>query len=218
LLTADLWRPQIASLGGRYRPDVAENALDDTVAAMAARVLRQAPERFSLVAHAMGGFIAFEIMRRAPQRVARLALLSTLARADTPVQTERRLGYLRLVQSGQFAGVVDERIPLLLHPNRRDDTVLIDAVRSMAADTGAEAFLRQQRAIMSRPDSRPGLSAIACPTLILFGAQDGIVTLEHQEEMRAAVAGARLEVIEDCGHLVTLEAPEAVNRILAAWL
>lgn len=218
MLTADLWRPQIASLGERYRLTVAENALDDTVAAMAERVLTGAPARFSLVTHAMGGFIAFEIMRRAPERVARLVLMSTLARADTAVQTERRLGYLRLVQSGQFASLVDERIPLLLHPRRREDPVLIDAVRSMATDTGAEAFLRQQRAIMSRPDSRPGLSAIACPTLIVFGAQDGIVTLEHQEEMRAAIPGARLEVVEDCGHLVTLEAPDAVNAILATWL
>jgi pimeloyl-ACP methyl ester carboxylesterase len=88
----------------------------------------------------------------------------------------------------------------------------------MAAETGPEAFLRQQRAIMSRPDSRPGLGAIASPTLILFGRQDGIATLAHQEEMAAAIPGARLEILEDCGHLPTLEQPARVNALLAEWL
>jgi pimeloyl-ACP methyl ester carboxylesterase len=197
---------------------VAPNDQDDTVGAMADRILAQAPQRFCLIAHAMGGFIAFEILRKAPARISRLVLMSTLARADTPAQTERRLGYLRLVEAGDFAQVVEERIPILLHPDRRGDPELTALVRRMAADTDPEAFLRQQRAIMARPDSRADLAAIACPTLIIFGAQDGIVTLEHQEEMRASIPGARLEVIDPCGHLMTLERLDAVNSILAAWL
>jgi pimeloyl-ACP methyl ester carboxylesterase len=218
LLTARLWAPQLAALGDRLELIVADQAGYDTMAAMAAAILEGAPDRISVVGHGMGGFIAFEILRQAPARVDRLVLMGTLASADGPAQTERREGYLKLVEAGRFEEVVEERLPLLLSPQRRTDEALVAAARAMAAETGAEAFLRQQRAIMSRPDSRPSLAAIECPTLILFARQDGIVTLAHQEEIRAAIPGARLEIVEDCGHLMTLEQPEKVNTLLAGWL
>jgi pimeloyl-ACP methyl ester carboxylesterase len=157
-------------------------------------------------------------MRRAPGRVRRLVQISTLAPADTPVQTARREGYLRLVEAGRFTEVVEERIPILVHPDRRGEAALVGAARAMAAETGAAAFLRQQRAIMTRADSRPGLAAIACPTLLVVGRQDGIVTQAHQDEMASAIPGARLEIIEDCGHLATVERPEAVNGLLRGFL
>jgi len=166
----------------------------------------------------MGGFVAFEVLRRASARVASLALLSTLAPNDTPAQTARREGYLRLVNQGKFADVVEERIPLLLHPARRTDEELVARVRKMAKNTGVPTFLNQQRAIMTRPDSRPDLGAIICPTLIIFGRQDGIVTLEHQIEMVRGIRHARLEIIEDCGHMVTLERPERVAGLLSEWI
>ncbi|MDR3513018.1 MAG: alpha/beta fold hydrolase [Caulobacteraceae bacterium] len=217
LLTPAAWAPQARALADR--PLVfADNRSDETIAGMAERLITAAPARFDLVAHAMGGFVAFEVMRRAPQRVRRLVLLATLAPADSPAQTARREGYLRLVEAGRFAEVVEERLPILLHPDRRANEALIGTVRAMAAETGAEAFLRQQRAIMSRPDARPGLSAIARPTLLVMGRQDGIVTQAHQDEILAAIPGARLEVVEDCGHLSTLERPQAVNALLAGFL
>jgi pimeloyl-ACP methyl ester carboxylesterase len=217
LLTRAVWAPQADALADRAQV-FADNRADDTIAGMAERLLAAAPPRFDLAAHAMGGFVAFEVMRRAPDRVRRLVLMSTLAPADTPVQTARREGYLRLVEAGRFDEVVEERIPILVHPDRRSDQALIGAARAMAADTGAEAFLRQQRAIMGRADSRPSLSAIACPTLLVMGRQDGIVTEAHQDEMAAAIPGARLEIIEACGHLATLERPEAVNALLRGFL
>jgi pimeloyl-ACP methyl ester carboxylesterase len=217
LLTPIMWAPQSQVLAD-HSPLFADNASDDSIAGMAARLLDAAPERFDLIAHAMGGFVAFEVMRRAPARVRRLALLSTLAPADTPVQTARREGYLRLVEAGRFAEVVEERIPILVHPDRREDPALIGAARQMAADTGAETFLRQQRAIMTRADSRPRLGEIACPTLLMMGRQDGIVTQAHQDEMLAGIPGARLEIIETCGHLMTLEQPDVVNARLVAFL
>lgn len=218
LLNERLWAPQITALGDRLELIVADQAGHDTVAAMAAAILEGAPARFSIVGHAMGAFIAFEILRQAPARVARLVLMSTLASADGPAQTARRESYLRLVEAGRFDEVVEERLPLLLSPQRRSDEALVATARAMAAETGPEAFLRQQRATMSRPDSRPFLAAIECPTLILFGRQDGIVTLAHQEEMMAGIAGAPLEILEDCGHLMTLEQPAWVNALLASWL
>lgn len=218
LLTQEVWAPQAAPLSRDYDLRFSDHTCDETVAGMAARLLDEAPGRFHLIAHAMGGFTAFEVMRQAPERVASLVLIATLAPNDGPAQTERRQGYIRLVESGRFADVVEERIPILVHPARREDAPLLATVRRMAADTGAETFLRQQRAIMARPDSRPLLPAIACRTLLIRGAQDAITTEAHQQEILAGIPGARLEAIDDCGHLPTLERPVTTNRILAEWL
>lgn len=218
LLTAACWTPQIEALSPDYDIRIADHGRDDTIGGMAARLLAEMPERFDLVAHAMGGFVAFEVLRRAPDRVRSLALLSTLAPADQPAQTERRQGYIRLVEAGRFDAVVEERVPILLHPARREDEALLSVVRRMARETGAERFLGQQRAIMARADSRPGLPAIPCPTLLVWGRQDGIATEAHQQEMLAAIPDCRLTVIEDCGHLITLERPATVNAVLADWL
>lgn len=218
LLTQECWAPQAAALSADYDLRFSDHTRDETIAGMATRLLDETPDRFHLVAHAMGGFTAFEVMRQAPKRVASLVLMSTLAPNDGPAQTERRQGYIRLVEDGQFAGVVEERIPILVHPARREDAPLLTIVRRMAADTGAETFLRQQRAIMSRADSRPSLPAITAPTLVIRGEQDGITTQAHLDEIMAGIAGARLEAVADCGHLPTLERPVTTTRILADWL
>ena len=218
LLTVDTWAPQAVGLAEDYDLVFSDHTADDTIAGMAARLLADAPARFHLVAHAMGGFTAFEVMRQAPERVISLTLIATLAPNDGPAQTERRRGYIRLVENGQFAEVVEERIPILVHPARREDAPLLTVVRRMAADTGAETFLRQQRAIMSRADSRPSLGDIAVPTLVIRGAEDGITTQAHVDEIMSGIPSARFEAIPDCGHLPTLEKPQTMNRLLAAWL
>ncbi len=215
LLTRDCWAPQLA----RW-PDaiLADHTRDETIAGMADTLLAAAPDRFALVAHAMGGFVAFEVMRRAPERVAKLVLIATLASADGPAQTARRQGYIDLVDAGRFDQVIEERIPMLLAPQNRADPALTGVARRMAADTGAETFLRQQRALMARIDSRPALGDIAAPTLLIWGDQDGIISRVHQDEMLAAIPGATLEVVAGAGHLVTLEALEVVNGLLEAFL
>jgi len=218
LLTAAVWAPQIEALSPGREVILADHTHDDTIAGMADRLLAAAPAQFCLVAHAMGGFVAFEVMRRAPERVERLALLATLAPADGPTQTQRRQGYIRLVEEGRFEAVAEERIPMLIAPARRGEAALTQAIRQMARDTGPEIFLRQQRAIMSRPDSRPGLPHITAPTLIVWGEEDGITTAAHQSEILLGVPNARLETLPACGHLLTLEQPERVNGLLAAFL
>lgn len=218
LLTVDCWAPQAVALADDHDLRFADHTRDETVTGMAARLLGEAPDRFHLVAHAMGGFTAFEVMRQASERVISLALIATLAPNDGPTQTERRQGYIRLVEEGRFAEVVEERIPILVHPARREDAPLLTVVRRMAADTGAETFLRQQRAIMTRPDSRRSLGAIRVPTLVVRGAQDGITTPAHVDEIVGGISNARFEEIPDCGHLPTLEKPQTTNRLLAAWL
>ena len=218
LLTEDVWAPQAVALGHDYDVVVADHGRDDTIAGMARRLLAEAPERFHLVAHAMGGFTAFEVMRQQPERVRSLVLIATLAPNDGPAQTERRQGYIRLVESGLFDQVVEERVPILLPLRRREAGPLLALVRRMAADTGAERFLAQQRAIMGRLDSRPSLGAIRAPTLVIRGAEDGITTQAQQDEILAGVPHARFVELASCGHLPTLEAPDLTNRLLLDWL
>lgn len=217
LLTAESWAPQRSAWADR---DVrhADHTKDDTIAGMAARLLAAAPPRFALVAHAMGGFVAMEVMRRAPDRVARLALVATLATADGPAQTARRQGYIDLVDAGRFDQVIEERIPMLFPPEWRDDAVLLAVARRMAADTGAETFLRQQRAIMGRIDSRASLASIKAPTLLIRGDGDGITTPEQQAEMLEAIPHARLETLAGVGHLPMLEAADATTALITRWI
>lgn len=217
LLTDAMWQPLIEAWDDR-EVIVADNQSDDTIEGFAQRLLDNAPPKFILIAHAMGGFVAFEVMRRAPERVAKLALISTLASADGPTQTARRQGYIDLVTSGRFAQVVEERIPILFPEERRDDERLLCIARQMAADTGADTFLAQQRAIMARIDSRPRLGEIAVPTLLVWGEQDGITSRAHHDEILEAIPGARLEVIPGAGHLPTVEAPEIVVPLLTEFV
>jgi pimeloyl-ACP methyl ester carboxylesterase len=197
---------------------VADHTRDDSMAAIARRVLAAAPPRFALAGLSMGGYIAFEIMRQAPQRVAKLALLDTGARADTPEQTERRAVVMALAQSGRYAQVPDLAFPLYVHRQRHHDEALKRIVCAMAEETGAQAFLRQQRAIIGRPDSRPGLGAIACPTLVLVGEGDEATPPELAREIAAGIGGSHLVMIPDSGHLSTLEQPQAVTEALVEWM
>ncbi len=142
---------------------VADHTRDDTIAAIARRILAAAPPRFALAGLSMGGYIAFEIMRQAPQRVAKLALLDTGPRAETPQQTEGRRPRIELARAGRFAEVEDGLFPLLVHRDRHGDAALKSIVRAMGEETGAEVFLRQQQAIMGRADSRPALGGHCMP-------------------------------------------------------
>lgn len=215
-----LWQPQIEALRDMCNPWVADLTRNDSIEAMAARVLTQAPsERFALAGLSMGGYVAMEIMRQAPQRVSRLALLDTRARRDAPEETERRHELLRLAQTERgFTPITNRMLPLLVHPARAQDEALIDIIRGMAERIGVSAYLRQQKAVMSRPDFRSVLAAIACPTLVLCGRQDAITSLEMHEDLVRMIPNAKLMVIEQCGHLATLERPAEVNVALRDWL
>lgn len=215
---ARLWARQSAALAGVAEVTVGDLTQDDDMGAMAQRILASAPPRFALAGLSMGGYVAMEILRRAPERVERLALLDTTARPDLPEQTRRRQEAIALAQSGGFAKVMPTMMPNLLHPAHLADAALTALARDMAAAVGAEAFVRQQRAIMGRPDSRPGLAKVTCPTLVLCGRQDTLTPLDRAEEMAALIPGARLAVIEECGHLSAIEQPVAVSACLNLWL
>jgi pimeloyl-ACP methyl ester carboxylesterase len=166
----------------------------------------------------MGGYISLEVLRQAPGRVTRLALLDTTARPDTEEGRRNRERLIAFAQSGRFEEVHPVLWPRLVHPARYGDRALEGVVIKMMRDTGPEAFVRQQRAIMGRPDSRPMLPGIEIPTLVLVGDQDAITPPEMAREMAEASEWASLVVLPECGHLSTLERPEAVNQALSAWL
>lgn len=213
-----LFAPQLPALAAVAETMVADLTADRSIAAMATRVLAAAPPRFALAGLSMGGYVAFEILRRAPERVTRLALLDTQARPDTEEAAARRRGLMELAQKGEFRGLTPRLLSLFIHPDRLGDTRLVGTVQAMAESTGKAAFLRQQTAILGRPDSRPGLPAIACPTLVLAGRQDAVTPPVVQEEIAAAIPGATLVLLPRCGHLAPLERPEAVTRQLLLWL
>jgi pimeloyl-ACP methyl ester carboxylesterase len=216
LLDERLYAAQVAALAGRAAAQVIDLTRDDSIAAMAGRVLAAAPARFALCGLSMGGYVAFEIMRRAPERVTRLALLDTQARPDSDEARARRLDLIALVERGDFAAATARLLPLFVHPDRR--AALQAMIAAMAEQVGRDAFLRQQKAILERVDSRPGLAAIACPTLVLTGRQDLLTPLEVHLEIAAAIPDATLVVLPRCGHLSPLEQPAMVTAQLAAWL
>lgn len=218
LCTKALWQPQVAALGDLAQITIADHMRHDSMAAIATSILADAPDRFALAGLSMGGYIAYEIVRQAPERVTRLALLDTGSRADAP---ERAAARRELIATAEREGVRRAQqllMPVLIHKARLADKPLVQVIEQMAVDTGVEAFKRQQAAIMSRPDNRPFLPSIACPTLVLVGREDALTPLELSQEIAAGIPGAKLEIVPDCGHLSTMEQPEAVTRALRAWL
>ncbi|WP_334177296.1 alpha/beta hydrolase [Pseudoxanthomonas sp.] len=212
-----LWRDPAAALAEVTDVHHADLTRDDSVAGMAARVLAAAPPVFALAALSMGGYVAFEILRQAPQRVAKLALLDTSARLDPPKRLAVRRAGLAMAEAGRFAGVTRKLLPQLVHESRVDEAVGAD-VMAMAQRVGLAAFLRQQRAIIDRPDSEPLLPAITVPTLLGVGEDDRMTLPEETQLMHARIPGARLHVFARCGHLPPMEVPQETAAVLHDWL
>lgn len=213
-----LWAHQVTYLDDIVQPRVMDLSRHDSMRLLARTVLEEAPPRFILAGLSMGGYIAQEIIRQDPSRIMALALFNTTARPDTPEAAERRHGFIALAKSGKFKGVTPRLLPHLVHPAHLHTPALTETVMKMAERTGRNAFIRQQTAILNRPDSRPDLPAFHAPTLIVTGRQDALTPLDHAQEMATLLPAATLTVIEDCGHLSPLEQPQAVTALLRLWL
>ena len=209
-VTPALWRLGPVTIANHIR--------DNNIGAIARRILAEAPPRFALAGHSMGGYIAFEIMRQAPGRVAKLALINTQARPDTPEATARRRGQIARAQSGEYHAVLDDLFAGFVHPSRREDSGLRQFAHDMGDDVGADGFVRQQTAAMSRPDSRPTLAWIKCPTLVLTGDEDNTIPNSLSVEMANGIPGAKLVILPHCGHLPQPEQPQATADALVEWL
>jgi pimeloyl-ACP methyl ester carboxylesterase len=214
-----LWRDCLPALKGIADPRVADLTRDDSVAEMASRALDlvDGEERFAVAGLSMGGYVALEVWRQARGRITHLALLDTSARPDTEAQKRRRRALMALSKSGQFKGVTPRLLPSLIHPSRLD-TPLAEEVMEMAARVGHDGFLRQQMAIMGRPDSRPDLKDIDVPTLVACGNEDLLTPPELHDEMAALIPGARRAGFAQAGHLPTMEVPEEAGVLMRGWL
>ncbi|MDR6990087.1 alpha/beta fold hydrolase [Luteimonas sp. 3794] len=217
LCTARLWQAQIDALGDVADPHVADLSQDDSIGAMAERALADAPPRFALAALSMGGYVAFEILRRAPERVSRLALIATSARPDSPERAAQRRRGIDVIGRGRFVGVTRHLLPSLVHPAHIDGPIG-EIVQSMAREVGAEGYLRQQAAILERPDSVPTLARIDVPTLIVVGEEDRLTPPIEAAALHAGIAGSALHRLEACGHLPPLERPVETSGLLRAWM
>lgn len=212
-----LWRDQARDLGDVAEPTVPDLTLDDSLSAMAKRVLDAAPERFALAALSMGGYVAFEILRQQPERVTRLALVDTSAALDSPQRVTQRLAGIQSLKHGRFFGVTTRMLPQLVHTKHVHGPIGAE-VQAMAKRVGGDAFLRQQSAIMNRPDSRSLLASINVPTLVAVGDSDILTPPRDAEEMHRQIAGSSYYVFAACGHLPPMEVPEETSQLLRRWL
>lgn len=213
---AALFAAQIRDLGDVADISIGDTLQDDSLPAMARRVLAKAPERFALAGLSMGGYLALEIMRQAPERVERLALLDTSARPDTPEQTKTREDAIATVAKVPYEKLAWASLARLVSPDTGE--AVKQAVVDMAMRVGPETYVRQQKAIMARPDSRPLLANISASMLVLVGEQDVLTPPELSREIAAAVPGARLVEVSGSGHLSSMERPAEVTAALREWL
>lgn len=218
LNTRRLYESQIADLADIADVIVPELWHHDSIGAMAQATLDAAPERFALGGFSMGGYVCFEILRRAPERVERLALMDTQATPDTPEATARRRGFIEQTRLGRFHGVQPSLLPTIVHRSRLDDQAVVQPILDMATEVGSDGFCREQTAMIGRPDSRRLLVDVDVPTVVIVGRQDQATPLARAQEMATDIANARLVIIEECGHMAPLEKPAEVSTALRRWL
>jgi pimeloyl-ACP methyl ester carboxylesterase len=218
MCTGRIYQHQVEHLGQKHPVLLANHWSHDTMEGIAKSVLDAAPERFALVGTSMGGYAALEILRQAPERVTKLALMSTSAKPDTPERSKGRREQVEAARkTGMRAGTV-ALYPKLVHPARHEDAPLITTFIEMAEQLGVDAFARQIEAIIGRADSRPLLGDIKVPTLVIAGKDDQLITPDNSEEIASGIKGSRLELVEHCGHMGMIEKPESYTRLLEAFL
>jgi len=210
---ARLWAPQVASIN--LPVFHAKTTTADNFGDMARQVLADAPPTFAIAGLSMGGILAFEIWRQAPQRVTHMALLDTTPHPDTPTKRSTRLEQINIaIQGGLRELAIESLKPVYLAECNRDDEELLDVILDMALTLGPFTFEKQSLALKDRVDSVPTLATISCPTAVICGKEDLLCPVDAHELMARKIPGATLTVINDCGHIATLERPDAVTRTL----
>ena len=218
LCDATVWEPQVAALAGKADIHAADLWGPSSFADMAVKVLDETSGPLAVAGHSVGARVAFEMWRLAPDRIAKLALLSTGFHPPGPNEEPKRMALVKVAYEQGMAAVADRWLPPMLHPDRVHDEALMAPLRAMVCRASPEIFEAQQRAGLTRPDAGPYLDQIACPTLILCGLQDGWSPPVQHEEMARRITGSQLVLVEHSGHMVTVEQPGPVNRALIEWL
>ena len=222
LCDAGIWQHQSAALGEMAEIVVPDFRFARSITGMAEIVLNGAPEHFSVAGHSMGGRVATEIMRRAAERVVGLALLDTAYKPLQPGEAgERekaeRAGYVHIAQTQGMRAMARTWLQKMVHPSRLTDAPLVESIVEMMGRKTPEIFAGQIKALLGRPDATPVLAAIRCPTLVLCGREDAWSVVDVHRDMAARIPNARLVIIEDCGHMATMERPYRVTAALAEW-
>jgi pimeloyl-ACP methyl ester carboxylesterase len=218
-----VWESQIAALAGVASCTVMDWGDLDSLTNMAELVLSEAPGRFAMAGHSMGGRVAFEVYRRAPERVTHIALLDTnfppLPEGE-PGETERRNRQALLdLARAQGMGVMSRKwLEGMIPPYRQKDEELVEAITRMFERKTPDDFARQMKALLGRPDATPVLSVIRCPALILTGGDDVWSPPAAHERMHAAIPGSKLVIVPKCGHMSTMERPQEVSAAFCEWL
>lgn len=215
--TPEVFRHLVPALWPLGPVTVANHTEGEGIEGIAASILRDAPQRFALLGFSMGGYLAFEIVRRAPERVTRLCLLDTTARPDSPEATTKRRQKIAIARDGGFSKTLDGAYDDAVHPDHIGRADLRSLSKAMSLAVGAETYIRHQEAIIARPDSRPTLATIRVPTTVIVGDADKITPPDAAREMADGIAGSRLTVIERAGHMAVIEQPEATIGAIVAW-
>jgi pimeloyl-ACP methyl ester carboxylesterase len=220
---AAVWRHQIAGLSAGREIQVAEHALSHTLGSMAERILDEAAPRFALAGHSMGGRVALEVVARAPERVSRLALLDTgyEALAQGEAGDREKAGRYRLLEIARRDGMLamaKDWARGMVHPARLTDLALMEAIHSMIVDAGVAQFEAQIQALLARPDRTQLLATLNAPTLVLCGREDNWSPLARHEQMARLIKGSHLVSVPGCGHMSTMERPEAITAAMLDWL
>jgi pimeloyl-ACP methyl ester carboxylesterase len=215
---SEMWRDQLPALAA-WRPHVSDvHMRHPTIAEMAAALLARHAGRLALCGASMGGMLAMEAARQAPARIAGLALLGTSARPEDEEMRHVREKAIALFAQDRVAEVIEPNAAFAFHPRHAQDTSLVQRYVEFVLRAGALQLVRQNRAVIGRPDARPHLSAIRCPTLVMCGEDDQLTPVDRSREIAALVPGARFVTLPECGHMLTMEQPDAVNAELLRWL
>lgn len=213
-----LYAAQVSALEAHYECAVFAFRDHDSLGGMTEELLARTPARFTLIGLSLGGYLAFEVIRRQLQRLYRLVLMDTTAAADHPARRAGRHADIAKVRKGGIEALIPELPARWMHPSHAKRTDLINLMTEMARSIGARGQLNQQLAMMARPDSHDDLARVKVPALVMCGRQDPVTPVPDHEAIAAKIPGARLQIIENCGHLSTIEQPDSVNRVLSDWL
>ena len=220
-LAADavMWQHQLIAMPAHLDPVVTDvHARHATLADMASALLQAHPGDLILCGASMGGMLAMEVVRQAPQRIKALALLGTNARPETDAMRSLREAAIAMFEQGRAKAVLTANLPMAFHPSRANDTALLQTYLDFVLNAGVTQLIRQNRALMARPDARLHLGAVNCPTLVLCGDGDRLTPPECSREIVALIKGAEFTLVPQCGHMLTMERPVEVNAALLAWL
>lgn len=212
-----VWRHQMDHLSDLAHVSVPDYRDCDSITAMAESVLADTPASFAVAGHSMGGRVALELFRLAGERITRIALLDSATGPAAADEEEKRMGWVELAREEGMAALADTWLPPMVHPDRLEDRVLMETLKTMIEHFTPDQFHGEIRALLARPDATPLLARIRCPALVLCGRQDSWRSPESHAEMAAAIPGAQFEIVEDCGHMAPIEKPAEVTAALRRW-